>query len=114
MLNILYQEFKDDIIKDNAEHLSTKIFKYPASHHITTYFVKRPEGIFYENFEEGLNVPIEVLAMAYVPNKIICGVCLPDPNLIEIENKIPHMTLFVEEWAPRFSNNVLQALFTDP
>lgn len=23
------------------------------------------------------------------------------------------MTLFVSEWAPRFSNNVLQALFTD-
>ncbi|KAL4471704.1 hypothetical protein ABPG74_008597 [Tetrahymena malaccensis] len=108
-----FNKYGDDIIKSNHDDLLNKVFKHPASHHITTYFVKQAEGIYYENFEEGLSIPIEVLAMAYVPNKIICGVCLPDPNMIDIENKIPHMTLYVDEWAPRFSNNVLQALFTD-
>jgi len=112
-LQALFDKFHEPIIQNNYNGLLKTSFKYPATHHITTFFVKKLDEIFFTNFEEGLSIPIEVLAMAYVPDKIICGVCLPDPNMIDIENKIPHMTLFVQDWAPRFSNNLLQALFTD-
>lgn len=109
-LRTLFEKFGDKIIQQNSQEL-LNVFKFPPSHHITTYFVKRQEGEFYENFEEGLSIPIEAFAMAYVPNQIICGICLPDPSIIEIENPIPHITLFVGTLAPRFSNNVLQTLF---
>lgn len=81
MLNKILSEFKLPIIRNNFENLKT-VFKFLPSHHITTYFVKKQEGIYYDNFEEGLSHPIEVLAMAYVPNKIICGVCLPNPDFL--------------------------------
>lgn len=94
-LQALYEKFHEPIIQNNCNGLLKTSFKYPATHHITTFFVKKLDEIFFTNFEEGLSIPIEVLAMAYVPDKIICGVCLPDPNMIDIENKIPHMTLSV-------------------
>lgn len=87
------------------------MFQFPVSQHITTYFVRRTDSRCFENFEEGLEIPIEVQCLVYVPDSIICGVCLPDPDVIDIENKIPHITLYVANWAPRFSNNVLEALF---
>ena len=94
-LHALFEKFHTPIIQNNSDGLLKTAFKYPATHHITTFFVKKLDEVFFENFEEGLAIPIEVLAMAYVPDKIICGVCLPDPNIIDIENKVPHMTLFV-------------------
>ncbi len=49
--------------------------------------------------------------MAYVPDHIICGASFPDPNMIDIANKCPHLTMMVGKWAPVKSNYVLNALF---
>lgn len=46
----------------------------------------------------------------YIPKKIICGICLPDSNKIQIENKVPHITMFIGEWAAKYSNFVLEEL----
>ena len=46
-----------------------------------------------------------------MPNKIICTPAfISDPTVL-IDNKIPHITLMVNEWAAVNSNFILESLF---
>ena len=45
-------------------------------------------------------------ALLFVPGKIMTGVCFPDAM---IENRFPHMTLLLNKWLAKNSNDALEA-----
>ena len=50
-------------------------------------------------------MPVEILALLIVPNKIVLGICFPDyPS----DNRCPHVTIMTNEWKPVHSNQVLE------
>ena len=92
-----------------------QIFKFPRSIHVTALFLggnkNQANTPIFKEFQEGIPLKIELEAIIYVPDKIICGVCFFDKNLIKIDNEIPHMTLMIGEFPAKNSNDVLQSLF---
>lgn len=61
----------------------------------------------YLNFKPGQPIDVEIRAVVYVPDKLICGVCFPN---YEIENWFPHLTMMISDgWAAMMSNSVLNA-----
>jgi hypothetical protein len=59
------------------------------------------------NFQAGLPIEVDIRAVVYVPEKLICAVCFPK---YEIENWFPHVTLMISEgWPAVLSNAVLNA-----
>ena len=60
-----------------------------------------------------MNIPIEICGIAFVPGHIICGFCNVDPKLIDIANKVPHITMKVGDWSAFMSNKVLEYLFVN-
>ena len=76
---------------------------------MTTYFVGKDEDKttheLYQNHENGIEVPIKLLAFVLVPNKIVTGICFPD---YQVSNRCPHVTLMFNEWKPVMSNNLLE------
>ena len=91
-------------------------WKFPASFHITTFFVgkdaNKTESEFYTKFKERTPFPFEITHIVYVPGKILTAVPKLDMDKIKIENKHPHMTLMVSEYQPKMSNEVLNCLFS--
>lgn len=64
--------------------------KWPNSLHITSYFVKggmpdKSEKCFHY-FQEGVDMNIEIIALAYVPGYNLCGVAVVDENLLLVKN----------------------------
>ena len=53
---------------------------------------------------------IEILGILVVPGKLIIGICFPQH---EVDNKYPHMTLMLNEWPAKKSNDVMEACFDD-
>ena len=43
--------------------------------------------------------------MVYVPGKLLTGICFTDQP---VENKVPHVTLMINEWSAKMSNQVLE------
>ena len=91
------------------------MFKFPQSLHITSYYAggKHSSSPCYTEFREGVSLPIEVKAVAYVPGSILTGVCFPDQSLVKVENQCPHLTMMVGKWKPVMSNTLLEHLFID-
>lgn len=88
------------------------------SHHITTLFIggesKKLHGRKQQNymsFKKGMQIKVKIELFVLVPNCIMVGYCPNVPD-IEIDNKYPHITLFLtKDTKPMESNTVLEAIF---
>jgi len=82
--------------------------------YVTTLFIggnkNATQSEFYTSFVEGINMNLEIVALAIVPGKIVTGICYPDQSTIKISNKFPHVTLMKGSWPPKYSNDLLEAL----
>lgn len=92
-------------------------FRFPNSLHVTTLFLggdrKKATTQNFKDFKEGVPHNIEIEAIVYVPQKIVCGICFFDEKIVKIENKYPHMTMMIGKWSPKNSNDILTTLFTN-
>lgn len=92
----------------------TSKWKYPNHWHVTTLFVGGNKTLKNDpillNFKENDLVSIDFEGFILVPNKIATGICFPKA---EVKNKIPHVTIMTNEWKPKESNTVCEALFCD-
>ena len=100
-LNQAYEELKNntsnlELIKDM--HVTSLFIggkkSAASSEHFTT---------FKPNFQQDL----ELVGFIFVPGKLVTGICYPDQSAIKIENEFPHMTLMKGDWAPKFSNDLM-------
>lgn len=80
--------------------------------HITTYFkktkvfsVSHPTVL---SFEEGKTIEAQVLALIYIPEKIITSVVFVDTP---VDNKFPHMTTLLCNYKAKCSNDVISELY---
>ncbi len=94
------------------------LFKLPNdSYHITTLFIggnpkklNAKQAKQFENFKSNQKTFIKIDCIVYVPGFIVCGYC-SDTDGIEVDNKYPHVTLFLGNDAKAVeSNNVLESL----
>lgn len=110
------QNFKD--ISLDAEKFKTFEdygWKRPnPPYHITSLFVKRsPESKDKEEFKkfrENIPEKIAIKGFVYVEDYLMTAFCFP--QVIPIENKVPHITLLLKEAKAFDSNNVLEKLVT--
>jgi hypothetical protein len=88
-------------------------WRKPEDFHVTCLYLGKAEDKMehkiYQNFENGVAIPVTIHAFVLVPNKIVTGICFPEHP---VENRCPHVTLLVNEWQPVMSNNVLEAACT--
>ena len=120
-LKRLLEEFSGDVVLGSMlkEFESGKItsFKFIKDYHITTFYMgKKKENRksdLFKNFEEGLEMNMEIRGIAIVPNCIVAGICFPDQSRIKIDNKYPHITMMEGAWAPVASNFLLEAVCGD-
>ena len=54
---------------------------------------------------------LSIVALVYVPYKIITGIVEVKNKNVMIENKFPHVTLMTGDWNPFDSNHLLEKLF---
>ena len=90
--------------------------------HLTTCFIghgpksnEKLESKYCTQFREGQKVKMKLVALVYVPYKIITGIVKITGwgNSYEkplVENEFPHMTLMTGDWKPVDSNAVLEVL----
>lgn len=109
---------KNSALQDNlVEVRSQKMrrLRFIDDYHITSLFVgNRKEKMhtsYFTSFREGVEMDIEVTAVAYVPNKIYTGICVIDQSKVKVENAFPHLTLLTGDWKPVKSNDLLENLF---
>jgi len=83
--------------------------------HITSLYVgddvNNTKKEHFRNFKEGHKQNVEIVGMIIVPDKIVTAICYPDQSVIQVDNKFPHITVMKGQWAPKFSNDVCNALF---
>ena len=63
----------------------------------------------YKQFIEGENVKIKLIGVIYVPSSDIVLIIKIDDKIC-IKNKYPHITGFVKDFAPKYSNNVMECV----
>ena len=63
----------------------------------------------YKQFIEGENVIIKLIGIAYVPNSAIVMIIKLDDK-ITIKNKYPHITGFIKDFPPKYSNNIMECI----
>ena len=82
--------------------------------HITSLYIGGNKAIrnteYFKEFKLGHKMDIEIGGFVVVPGKIITGICYPDQSIIKVQNEFPHVTLMKGSWAPKLSNDLLQAL----
>ena len=94
----------------NRQYLWSK----PKDYHVTVLYTGRNEEIaeesqIYRDFEEDVEVDVEVRALLVAPDKIMTGVVFTKHA---VENSCPHLTLMINQFAPKHSNDLLEACFT--
>lgn len=117
-LEMLKEEFGSQVIEQTVDSISqiwlqgkheVNGWKKVEDFHVTTYYVGRDEDKvnhdLYKNFQPQVEVPVEILALVIVPNKIVTGICFPQH---EVSNRCPHVTLMTNEWKPAMSNSLLE------
>lgn len=104
------------IVEDDLKNFQ-KCYQFPKILHVTTLYIggdkKKLQTENFKLFKEGVIFNIEIEAIVYVPERIICGICFFDEKNIKIENHFPHLTMMTSLWKPKNSNDVLQALFNN-
>jgi hypothetical protein len=63
----------------------------------------------YKQFIQGEKVKIKLLGVVYVPKSAIVMIIKVDNN-IKIKNTYPHITGFVKDFAPKYSNNIMEEI----
>lgn len=71
-----------------------------------TQFNKEKE---YEEYIEGKEIKVSVYGLIYIPDKIITSIILMNPQTV---NKFPHITSFINGYAPKVSNIIMNELFS--
>ena len=66
----------------------------------------------YKQFIQGEKVMIKLLGIAYVPKSSIVMIIKVDKN-IKIKNDYPHVTGFIKDFAPKYSNNIMENIMKD-
>ena len=61
----------------------------------------------YEQFIQGEKVIIKILGVVYVPYSSIVMIIKVD-NDVKIQNTYPHITGFIKNFAPKYSNNIME------
>ena len=106
------KKFLLDIQKE--DFFQTSKWRNPPHWHVTKLFLGGNKSLRNDpillNFKENDLVSIDLQGFIYVPDKIITCICFPDS---EVKNKIPHLTIMTNEWKPKESNTVCEALFID-
>ena len=63
----------------------------------------------YNQFIEGENVNIKLLGVIYVPNSSIVMIINVEKK-ISIKNKYPHITGFIKDFKPKYSNDIMECV----
>ena len=63
----------------------------------------------YKQFIEGENVVIKLIGIVYVPRCSIVMIIKVDDK-ISIKNKYPHITGFIKDFPPKYSNNIMECI----
>jgi len=63
----------------------------------------------YNQFIEGENVNVKLIGVVYVPNGSIVMIINID-NKISIKNKYPHVTGFIKDFQPKYSNDIMECI----
>jgi len=104
--------------EDLNEIASRKVssWKFPNSFHVTTFWVgkeqQRTSSEFFTTFKEKIHFPFEITHIVYVPGYLVCGIPKIDLEKVKIENKYPHVTMMINKWPPRMSNDILNNMFS--
>ncbi|EGR30820.1 hypothetical protein IMG5_122920 [Ichthyophthirius multifiliis] len=116
--DISIQSVDTQIIQTHYDLISSqnkvnKLWQLPDSWHTTVLYIgsniEKAKTEYYLQFKEGQHVDLNGFSFFYVPGRIICT---PDkPKDVLIENKIPHMTLLMGNWAAVSSNYLLEKMF---
>ena len=114
----LVSTYKDDkALASSYEDLKADrpaTFEMIPDPHVTTLFIggngARTKSECFTSFQLGYKMNVHIIGFAIVPGKIVAGICYPDQSVIKIDNEFPHMTLMKGGWAPKFSNDLIQAL----
>ena len=61
----------------------------------------------YKQFIQGEKVEVKLLGIAYVPHSSIVMIIKVDKN-VKIKNDYPHVTGFIRDFAPKYSNNIME------
>jgi len=117
-LDLLKENYNSNIIEETIESINqiwlqgkqeVNGWKKVDDFHVTTYYVGRDEDKtsheLYKNFQPDIEIPVEIVALVIVPNKIVTGICFPEHD---VANRCPHVTLMVNGWKPTMSNSLLE------
>lgn len=63
----------------------------------------------YKQFIQGERVIVKLLGIVYVPNSTIVMIVKPDEK-VKIKNNYPHITGFIDNFVPKYSNNVMESI----
>ena len=61
----------------------------------------------YKQFIQGEKVEVKLIGIAYVPHSSIVMIIKVDKN-VKIKNAYPHVTGFIRDFAPKYSNNIME------
>jgi len=109
---------ENKLIEENLNEIKSnelRNLQYPKKDfHVTSLFIgkdrSKTKTLNYTTFQEGIQVDVSLVAIAYVPNFIMTGICFVDQSKIKVENEFPHVTLMTGKWQAKESNSLLTAL----
>ena len=111
---LIWYHIKDPYIDEfyNDVYNPYTNWRYPKTFHITTLYIgndiSQKKDEIYLNYKDRVSVIIDFVGIIIVPYKLVACICFPDYN---VKNKIPHMTTFIDQWEPKYSNDVLESIF---
>ena len=110
--------FEDGAVRRDIEQIQflkqdrNSAWKHPISYHVTSMFIGRAaeklKSQQFCNFKCGLEIQLHITHFVYSPSLIACAKAQVISPLVEIENKIPHITLLLGKKPAVFSNTILQ------
>ena len=72
-----------------------------------TKFSEISENDEYKQFIQGEKVEVKLIGIVYVPQSSIVMIIKVNKN-IKIKNTYPHITGFIKDFAPKYSNNIME------
>jgi len=106
--NTLLKTYKDIKGEDSSS------LQFIKDLHVTSLYVggsrAKAKTEYFITFRPDYKMDLDLAGFIVVPGKLVTAICYPDQSIIKIENEFPHVTLMQGGWAPKFSNDLLQAL----
>lgn len=121
VLDAAYQLSKDESIMADIAEIKEKAgqpgsWQYSYEPHVTSWFVggtlptDYTNLTLYKNYKEGLEEPVLIPAVAYLPGNIIAGIAFVDLTRVLMFNKFPHTTWLNKGMSAVYSNNLIEGL----